>query len=218
MTASSTKAPEPNAGSDSALSHRAEYALPSSAVEATVHFSREDATHAAHETPWHAHSLIDEQSRTRRIIIAGMAIVIGLAVWCFWPLSSPEIPTPVTSPQRQPAQTQHSFDSKPFDSMMWSLAALPPPPPAPPPPPPAVKAQLVAITQSAGGQYQATLYDPDTDKLVTVREGEAVGRRIVTKLTKSSVTLTYTSDVKKSSTPHHHVLSLDTPPSDSGGK
>jgi len=160
--------------------------------------------------------LVREHSCTRHMIWVGLALVAVCAVWSFWPLSSPELPAPTSSLAPISRSTSTKFDSTPFDSMIWSLAALPPPPPAPPPPPPAVKVQLIAITQSAG-EYQATLYDPDFDKLMTVREGDIAGDREVTKITTSTVTLTYISS-NQSSPPHHHVLALDSASSEAGGK
>ncbi len=216
MTSLRTQLSEVRSDSDSGLPPRSESAPQTAESDSNAIATHSIANEGTGEGNWARSGLVREHIRTRRIILIGLGVVAACAVWCCWPLSSPEITAPTTS--LAPALTPNvtAFDSRPFDSMIWSLAALPPPPPAPPPPPPTVKVQLIAITQSAG-KYQATLYDPDIDKLVTVREGDIVGDRTVSKITKATVTLSFTTH-NQPSPAHHHILSLDTAATESGGK
>ncbi len=216
MTSLPTQINEIRPDSDSGLPPRSE-----SAPQTAESDSNANATHSiikdeTGDRNWATSGLVREHVRTRRLIWIGLMLVALCAAWCFWPLSSPEITAPTSSLAPAPPPASTTFDSKPFDSMIWSLAALPPPPAAPPAPPPAVKVQLIAITQSAG-KYQATLYDPDFDKLMTVREGDIAGDRTVSKITKATVTLSFTSH-NQTSPAHHHILALDTAATETGGK
>jgi len=216
MTSLRTQLGEIRSDGDSELSPRFE-----SAPQTAESVSNAIATHSiakdgTGDGGWATSGLVREHIRTRRMIWVGLMLVALCAAWCFWPLSSPEITAPTSSLTPASPSASTRLDSTPFDSMIWSLAALPPLPAALPPPPPAVKVQLIAITQSAG-KYQATLYDPDFDKLITVREGDIAGDRTVSKITKATVTLSFTSH-NQTSPAHHHILALDSAAIETGGK
>jgi hypothetical protein len=88
------------------------------------------------------------------------------------------------------------FDPDAFNVALWT------PPPvqdvivsAPPPPPPPLKLQLLGITRGAGSTgdsptaspLRACLYDPDTDRVLIVAQGDTLGSFTVRELTAEGV-------------------------------
>lgn len=129
---------------------------------------------------------------------------LGLAAaWAFWPLQerlsksemSAESPTP--DADALPFVASAPFDLDAFRVPIW---VTPPPPPPPPPiaqatpPQPPLKLQLLAISRDAGAPgepavLRATLYDPETDRLLIVAHGDTIGTRRVESLTEQAVAL-----------------------------
>jgi hypothetical protein len=76
------------------------------------------------------------------------------------------------------ASAPEPIDEAAFRVPIWvappatAVAEAPPPPPPPPAP---LRHQLLSIVREGSGLFTAVLYDPDTDRLVTVAEGEALG-------------------------------------------
>jgi hypothetical protein len=118
------------------------------------------------------------------------AAVIGCGVWAFAPLEQPriELPAlPAAAPQEAPER--RPIELAAFRAPLWVAPPAPPPPPkqepAPPPPPP-LKLQLLAIVREAE-TLKAVLYDPDTDRLLVVAEGEPLGTRRVERVHPTAV-------------------------------
>lgn len=122
---------------------------------------------------------------------AGGALVYALA-----PLNRPAVDAPALdapSPGVVPPRVA-ALDVDAFRAPIW--VADPPPPPPPPPTapstsPPPLRLQLLAIVRDAGDPpvYRATLYDPDTDRLLVVAAGDKVGARTVERVDAEGVGL-----------------------------
>jgi hypothetical protein len=101
-------------------------------------------------------------------------------------VQTPEIAAASTA---MPEASRVALDVAAFNAPLW-VAPAPPPaavaaaPPAPPPPP--LRWQLLAIVREDSG-YKALLYDPDTDKLLALGEGDQSGPRHVARVTSMSV-------------------------------
>jgi hypothetical protein len=117
-------------------------------------------------------------------VLVGLGAVAAAAVWAFSPLETPDLaPPPAAAPAEAPAAGPvAALDLSAFRAPLW-IAPPPPPPPVvavrepEPPPPPPLKLQLLAIVREGDGSYRALVYDPDTDRLMTLAEGEKLGAR-----------------------------------------
>lgn len=178
-------------------------------------------------------------ARARLITIATMAVVGITAWWAFRPLPAPEWPEAAAAAGSAPAPVQlAALDIRAFSAPLWVAPPAPPAAPAPPPPPPPLppfKLQLIAVVQepasTSTGQMQtmaALMYDPDTDKLITLKAGEEVSGRTIIAITSKGVelrerTTTRTLALREEVAPTPGLLRDATPaptsaPADGGGK
>ena len=131
--------------------------------------------------------------------IAGLIACAATAMWAVWPVTASQVPNAEqvlaeVDGQRQqsgPEIQQASFDMAAFHTPLWVVVAPEPestPPPAPPPPapPPPLRASLLAIARDAS---HAVLHDQEADRVVTLRVGDTIQRRTVTRIEPSRVTL-----------------------------
>lgn len=120
--------------------------------------------------------------------IAGLIVVAALT-GAFWPLPPIKIALPEPVEQATPASTGAiaSLNVAAFDLPLWIVAATPvaeekpTAPPAPLPPPP-LRIQLLGITRGGtpdAPAYKATIYDPDSDRIIIIAGGDTVGGRTV---------------------------------------
>ncbi len=126
--------------------------------------------------------------RTGPGVVAAVPI-LACTAWALWPLGDGGATVPAPAPNGHDAQPESgpvrtlALDQAAFRSPIWIAPPPPPPPPPvakaapPPPPPPPLKLQLVAIIQE-GSSHAAVCYDPESDRMVTIRDGErdAAGR------------------------------------------
>lgn len=124
----------------------------------------------------------------RRQRTAGAIAILALAgsaLWSWWPLPAPHTPDPALQPPTNDAETIDGptpLDRDAFAALIWN------PPPAPPraaeSAPTAstaqpLRLQLIGIARDTGPGgdqvLRAAIYDPDTDKLHIVAEGERIG-------------------------------------------
>jgi hypothetical protein len=126
-------------------------------------------------------------------------VVIAAGVWAFWPLGAVKIeePTIAAALVETPARTALALDTAAFRAPLWVTPPAPPTPPVAAAPAPPLKVQLLAVVHE-GGVYKAVLYDPDSDKLLVLREGESLGvaGRAVEKVTASAVQIKDQSGVR----------------------
>ena len=120
-----------------------------------------------------------------------MAILIApaaAAAWGLWPLRPLEVSRGESvAPARPSGETAlAALDTDAFRAPLWVAPPAPPAPPAPAAPPAPLRLQLLAVVHE-GAAYRAMLYDPDSDKLMVVGEGEKAGARTVEKVTASGV-------------------------------
>lgn len=131
-------------------------------------------------------------STTARHIVAaliGLGVVVAAAAWALAPLPTPDLSLPPTvlAPKALAADAEPiaALDLATFRTPLWIAPPPPPPPvvaakePEPPPPPPPLRLQLLAIVREEDGTYRALVYDPDSDALLTLAEGQSVGTRTV---------------------------------------
>lgn len=123
------------------------------------------------------------------LAFAGLAVG-ACAVWAFWPLGTVQVPVPkvATGSATTPGPSRVALDVSAFSAPLW---VAPEPPPStraasPPPPPPPLRWQLLAIVREDSG-YKAFLFDPDTDKVLVLTEGDQSGSRRIAKVTPTSV-------------------------------
>lgn len=131
--------------------------------------------------------------------IAGLCVA-ACGLWAFLPLeparvNDPEIAAGTTA---APEPARLALDLAAFNAPLW---VAPPPSPkvadaAPPPPPPVpLRWQLLAIVQEDSG-YKALVYDPDTDKVLALGEGDESGPRRVARVTPTSMDVRDASGVR----------------------
>lgn len=128
--------------------------------------------------------------RRLRLALSGM-VVAGAAGFAFWPVRPEVFTAPVIEREAPMKREATPLNLAAFRAPIW-VAEAPPPAPvaaaAPAPPPPPLKIQLLAIVKE-GAVYKAAVYDPDTDRIVVVAEGEKVGARLVERVEESRLTL-----------------------------
>jgi hypothetical protein len=129
----------------------------------------------------------------RRIIgrVLACVSIAACGVWAFMPLGRAQVDVPRISPSAaaagQPAQV--ALDLAAFNAPVWVAPAAPSPPPpalAEAPPPPPLKWQLLAIVREDTGD-RALVYDPDSDRLLVLREGDESGPRRVERVTATTL-------------------------------
>ena len=123
--------------------------------------------------------------RTTSVILA--AALAGAAWWALVPIAAPKsaAEAPLARADHEAAAVA-ALDTEAFRAPLWVAPPAPPAAPAQAAAAPPLKLQLLAVVQEEG-VYKAMLYDPDTDKLLVVGEGEQVGGRRVEKVTAAGV-------------------------------
>ena len=122
--------------------------------------------------------------------ILALVCIAVCGVWAFMPLGPAQIDVPQVrvsaAGARPPAPA--ALDLAAFNTPLW-VAPAPPPPAvvdAPPLPPPPLKWQLLAILREDTG-YRALVYDPDTGRLLVLREGDVSGPQRVDRITATAM-------------------------------
>lgn len=156
--------------------------------------------------------LVIAERKARTALVVGVCVCAASALWALWPAGSQRhesVESAADDLTLNSAGTKRSVaDPTPlfaihdaaFQAPLWSVPPAPVvknEPPTPPPAPP-LKLQLIGILtkQSAENQaqnhaattYSAVLYDPDTDRTVTVKEGDVVATRRVERIEAQRVT------------------------------
>lgn len=130
--------------------------------------------------------MIAARTALRGFIFA--ALPAALALWAFAPLAAPSLPEPFADPapeSRGDART--TPDVAAFHAPLWVTPPAPPPPEPPPPPLPPLRFQLLAVLHEHG-VHTAVLYDPDSDRILIVAEGEELAQgRTVERVTAANV-------------------------------
>ncbi len=119
------------------------------------------------------------------VIVIG-AIGLGVLIWRLLPgVASPPLTewTPIrpAAPQRDEAPL---FDLTLFEKRLAAVVATPEvvvadvtqEPPPQPPPPFKIAYSLVGLIETTDGSLKAVVYDQEHDELVTVSQGESLGR------------------------------------------
>jgi hypothetical protein len=106
------------------------------------------------------------------------------------PLGPAQVDVPEISASAATARPSipEALDLAAFNAPLW-IAPAPPPPTiaeAPPPPSPPLKWQLLAIVREDSG-YKALIYDPDTDRLLVLREGDDSGPQRIDRITATTM-------------------------------
>lgn len=134
---------------------------------------------------------------TRLVRGATGLLLLGAVWWAFKPLPEPDLRIPsldASAPAPEVARLA-VLDTHAFATPLWvtpPAPPAPPPTPAPPPPPPPLKVQLIAIVQNPAAPEQppsALFYDPDADRLVTLKEGDQIAGRTIQRITSLGVEL-----------------------------
>lgn len=125
----------------------------------------------------------------RRWAIGGGVLVLAAAAWAGWPQrNEPVAPAQLRVAATGPAVVKlQTIDIAAFNAPIWN----PTPSPKPAAPLPPLRLQLVAITGEVAPdgtrQFRAAVYDPDTDSLFQVIEGEKVAGRSVVRVTAGEI-------------------------------
>lgn len=122
------------------------------------------------------------------IAVSFIWLVSSVVAWFDGRRFTPPTPQPTVKASATARLDQREVDWSAFEAPIWN----PRPAPqiaAPPPPPPPLRLKLLAIVGSPNqtigtdsppsGQRSAMIYDPDTDEVVSVREGERISGRVV---------------------------------------
>ncbi len=123
-------------------------------------------------------------------LLLAAILLIPAAAFAFWPLPSPAFSSAssqATLPPTQTPSTPTPLNLAAFRAPLWVAPIPPPAAPPPPPPPPPLKLQLIAIARDPADTLSATLFDPDTAKLLTVTEGQSIGTRTLTRITPTTI-------------------------------
>lgn len=124
----------------------------------------------------------------RRLMVACAAALGAQAAWSLWPLprsAEPSAPL-LATPAPPPPDARIALNTDAFRAPIWVSPAPPPAPPAAAPPPPPLRVQLLAITHE-GGAHRAVLYDPATDRLHILADGDSFQRHTVERVLANGV-------------------------------
>ncbi len=131
------------------------------------------------------------RSRTRTRKAALIAVLFACAGFAAWPFEpAPVVPPVIAQPETTKSQ-KAALDLAAFRVPMWVADPAPPAPVvanAPAPRPPPLKLQLLAIIHE-GEIYKAAVYDPDSDRILVVADGEKSGPRGLDQIDSSPLTL-----------------------------
>jgi len=148
------------------------------------------------------------QRRRRRVLGAGGAVAVVAAFWAAWPLVAPQpdgeyfsgVPSLAGGAQENPRAGARSapgpMPSATLDPEAFRVALWTPPPlkdavvaAPPPPPPPPFKLQLLGITGdgTTASPLRACLYDPETDRVLLVAQGDTVKPFLIRQLTREYI-------------------------------
>jgi hypothetical protein len=120
----------------------------------------------------------------------GAMIFVLCVLWALWPpdrLTIEPIPDPAEITETAlPEPAMKGLNLAAFSTPLWVAAPTPPPEPAPAAPLLPLRLQLVAIVQGATG-LRAILFDPDTDRLYALAQGQAVGSGTIEEVTEHGV-------------------------------
>ena len=139
---------------------------------------------------------------SRRIYLTWLAaipVVALCAVWAFLPagvaVQTPSIVETTTRSEQSPVvQPSLALDGRAFAARIWDAPSAPSAPAAPKavaaraPKRPAFKLELIAIMND-GDERQAALYDPETDRLYIVANGDTVNQHTVTAINADAIEL-----------------------------
>lgn len=117
----------------------------------------------------------------RRQTPAGLAVLVGVAVWTFWP-QPPVVPRrlALSAPASLQRPERPALDEASFDVTLWTAPRKPQPEMAAQAPrDPAPRLELIGIVRDEG-ILRAAIYDPATDQLHVVRDGDVIDRCTVT--------------------------------------
>ena len=136
-----------------------------------------------------------------RLALAVVLIAVCCA-WAFFPLDPAQVETPqiAATEALSPATTRAALDLSAFNAPLWVTPSPPPtviaaPAPPPPPPPPPLRWQLLAIVREGSG-YKALVYDPETDKVLSLAEGDESGPRRIARIASASMDVQDPSGVR----------------------
>ncbi len=116
--------------------------------------------------------------------------VAACGLWAFMPLGPAHVDVPNVSASAASDRSvvPAALDVAAFNAPLWVAPAPPPlavaevtPPPLPP-----LKWQLLAIVREDTG-YKALVYDPDTDRLLVLKEGDDSGPQRVERVTATTL-------------------------------
>jgi len=118
------------------------------------------------------------------------------AVWAFLPagvaVQTPSIVETTTRSEQSPVvQPSLALDGRAFAARIWDAPSAPAAPKAVAaraPKRPAFKLELIAIMND-GDERQAALYDPETDRLYIVANGDTVNQHTVTAINADAIEL-----------------------------
>ena len=133
----------------------------------------------------------------RRVVRIGLICCLVALAWAFWPHRGDGAIEKVTSRTSEDAiaaaSAVRNIDPNVFDVALWT------PPPAPvakdvvavAPPPPPIKFQLLGISGEGTNDspLRAALYDPDTDRVILIGQGEKLSSFTVQILTNEAIEL-----------------------------
>lgn len=153
-------------------------------------------------------------SSSRSPILISIILLTSATAYALWPLGSAAPSAPESLPDaapRAPAKPR-ALDLAAFRAPLWVAPIPPPPPPAPPPPPPPLKLQLIAISSDpAHATFSATIFDPDSNKLLTLSQGQSIDGRTISRISAGSI------DLKDARGTRTLALRPDAPASPTGG-
>lgn len=120
------------------------------------------------------------------------------AWWAFRPLPMPRLEASFSAPTPEesvPRLQRPAVDLAAFSAPLW---VAPPAPPATPPitdppkPLPPLRVQVLAIVVDAEDighepEFSVLIYDPDADRVLSLRSGDQVAGRTIARITRSTV-------------------------------